>query len=228
MDATTWDKSTYCTNLDVINIIIREKPPRSYPPNTHFEYSNTNYILLAAIIEKISGLSYPAYMKKYFFEPLHMDDSYVFTKQVDSSKLIYSYTESGRRWDFDYLDLTYGDKNIYSTPQDLLKWDQALYTNQVLSDSMLQRAFTPYSNEKKSYHNYGLGWRLIQPPGTNQNIVYHFGRWHGFNAAFARIPSQKATIIIIGNRFSRAIYNTAHLAYPLFDITQSDENKEDE
>ena len=227
MDATSWDKKKYCSNQDVVDIIIREKPPRSYPPNTHFEYSNTNYILLALIIEKISGLTYPAYMQKYFFEPLQMNDTYVYTL-ADSNKAVSSFTESGRKWDFDYLDLTYGDKNIYSTPRDLLKWDQALYTNQLVSDSLLQLAFSPNSNEKKSFHNYGLGFRLIQPPGTNQLVIYHFGRWHGNNSAFARIPSEKATIIIIGNRFSRSIYTTAHLAYPLFNISQEDAGKEDE
>jgi CubicO group peptidase (beta-lactamase class C family) len=96
-----------------------------------------------------------------------------------------------------------------------LKWDQALYSDQVISKSMQDSAFAPYSFEKPSVHNYGLGWRLqILPNG--KKVVYHFGKWHGSNAAFARLMDEKVTIIILGNRFNRAIYDAASLCYDIF------------
>jgi CubicO group peptidase (beta-lactamase class C family) len=126
-----------------------------------------------------------------------------------------SFNADGYIWTNDFLDGTYGDKNIYTTAGDLLKWDQALYTDQVISKALMDSAFTSYSNERPSVHNYGLGFRLMNLP-NNKKIVYHFGKWHGCNAAFARLIEEKVTIIILGNRFTRSIYNTAHQSYDLF------------
>jgi CubicO group peptidase (beta-lactamase class C family) len=214
MEKSGWDKKTYVTNADMYATMVRDKPKRSYPPDTHFSYCNTNFVLLAMIIEKITGETYPDFMQQKFFTPLQMTNTHVFTLK-DTLTATPSFTGSGNYWDFDFLDGTYGDKNIYSTPRDLLKWDQALYTNQLIRPTLLDTAFTPQSNERNSIHNYGLGWRLeIFPNG--KKIIYHFGKWHGFNSAFARLTDEKATIIILGNRYSRAIYNTAHLSYSLF------------
>ena len=75
----------------------------------------------------------------------------------------------------------------------------------------LEQAYAPYSNEKAGIRNYGLGWRMyVYPEG--KKIVYHNGRWHGSNAAFIRLISDKATIIVIGNRFNRSIYHAKILA----------------
>jgi CubicO group peptidase (beta-lactamase class C family) len=126
-----------------------------------------------------------------------------------------SFTNRGIYWEYDFLDATYGDKNVYTTPQDLLKWDQALYTDQVISKPLLDSAFSGYSFEKPSVHNYGLGWRLQLLP-NGKKVVYHFGKWHGSNAAFARLMDEKTTIIILGNKFNRAIYDAAHLCYDIF------------
>jgi CubicO group peptidase (beta-lactamase class C family) len=222
-----WDKTKYVTNADVLNLLYTQKPKRTYPPGTHFSYCNTNFVLLAMIIEKISGQSFPEYMRQKLFEPLQMKHTYVFT-MADSAKATPSFEWNGRFWKYDFLEGTYGDKNIYSTPRDLLKWDQALYTEQVVSKALLDSAFTPYSFENRSVHNYGLGWHLLLLP-NGKKVIYHFGRWHGFNSAFARLTDEKATIIILGNRYNRAIYNTAHQAYDLFgDYLQHRGNKDEE
>ncbi|HYM93778.1 MAG TPA: serine hydrolase domain-containing protein, partial [Chitinophagaceae bacterium] len=209
-----WDKAKYVTNQDVLNFLYTEKPKMSFPPDTHFSYSNTNYVLLALIIEKISGETFPVYMQKIFFKPLGMKDTYIFTL-ADSLKATPSFNYNGRVWDRDFLEGTYGDKNVYTTPRDLLKWDQALYTEQLISKELLDSAFTPYSFERKSIHNYGLGWRLQLLP-NGKKIIYHFGRWHGFNAAFSRLVEEKATIIILGNKFDRNIYYAARAAANIF------------
>lgn len=222
-----WDKKKYASNEDMLNIMYTEKPDKSFSPDKRFSYSNTNYVLLAMIIERVSGKTFPEYMRQKFFEPLQMKNSYVFTLK-DTLTATPSFTNNNVYWDYDFLDATYGDKNIYSTPQDLLKWDQALYTDQVLSAALLDSAFTPYSHEKPSVHNYGLGWRLQLLP-NGKKIVYHFGRWHGFNAAFARLLDEKVTIIILGNKFTRNIYYAAHLCYDIFgDYNQRNVKDDDE
>lgn len=204
----------FATNKDVLQVMFDQKPPPAAKPNTRFSYCNTNFMLLALIIEKITGMPFPEYMQQKLFGPLRMTHTYIFTLK-DTATATPSFTGTGRYWDYDFLDGTYGDKNLYTTPQDMLKWDQALYTDQVIRPSLLDSAFTPYSMEKNTVHNYGLGWRLQLLP-NGKKVIYHFGKWHGSNAAFARLTDEKATIIIIGNRFNRNIYNTAHLAYDLF------------
>jgi len=226
MSEGNWDKKKQVTNADVLQTLYTEKPNRSFSPGRRFSYSNTNFVLLAMIIEKITGISYPDYMKLKYFDPLKMEHTFVFTL-ADTGKVIPSFNYNGTVWDNDFLEGTYGDKNIYSTPKDLLKWDQALYTEQLLKKNMLDSAFTPYSLERPSVHNYGLGFRMLIMP-NGKKVIYHFGRWHGYNAAFARLMDEKATIIILGNKFNRNIYTTAHKCYDLFgNYMQGNDSEED-
>lgn len=221
-----WDKSKIVTNQDVLNSLFTLKPNKEAFPDRRFSYSNTNYALLALIIEKITGVDYPSYMKKTIFDPVGMKDTYVAT-HADSAHLTPSFDARGRIWRPDFLDQTYGDKNIYSTPRDLLKWDIAMSSGQIINQQMLDLAYTPYSNERPSIHNYGLGWRLLMLK-NGKKIVYHNGRWHGSNAAFARLQSEKATIIIIGNRYNSNIYSSAKKAYDLFGESVNDSGDDDE
>jgi CubicO group peptidase (beta-lactamase class C family) len=208
-----WNRQ-FATNSDVLEVMINKKPDPTGKVDERFTYCNTNYVLLALIIEKITGISFPDYLQETIFGPLQMKHSFVY-QQKDTARATPTFTWRGAYWDMDFLDVTYGDKNIYTTPRDLLKWDQALYTEQLVSKPLLDSAFAPYSFEKPSVHNYGLGWRLqILPNG--KKVVYHFGKWHGSNAAFGRLIDEKATIIIIGNRFTNSIYNAAQLCYDIF------------
>lgn len=211
----------YASNEDVLNMMMEKKPDPTGRANGRFLYCNTNFVLLAMIIEKVSGTPFPEYMQEHLFRPLKMEDTYIFTLK-DTLTATPSFTASGTYWNFDFLDATYGDKNVYTTPRDLLKWDQALYTDQVLTRAMLDSAFTGYSpvlndstGERKSEDDYGMGWRLEFLP-NDKKVVYHFGKWHGSNAVFARLINDKATVIIIGNRFNRTIYRAGSLAYDLF------------
>jgi CubicO group peptidase (beta-lactamase class C family) len=213
MEKGGWDRKVMATNADVVNTLQDWQPPRAYKPNTAFNYCNTNYVLLASIVEKVSEMTFPEYMKQNFFEPLGMSNTYVHTLQ-DSARLAPSFDGFGGLWALDFSDGPYGDKNVYSTPKDLLKWDQAWY-NGIISNSLMDSAYVPYSNEKPSMHNYGLGWRLLILP-NNKKVIYHHGRWHGFNSAFARLTDEKVTIIILTNKFNRSIYGVARKMYNLF------------
>src|SRR5258707_14949920 len=133
------------SNHDVVDFMIpKHKDIQFAKPNHGFSYSNTNFVLLALIIEKVTGLPYASYLKTTFFDPLGMKDTYVFTK-TDSLRYMPSYHINGRPYAFDYLDLVYGDKNIYSTVRDLLKWDEALHGDSLFTRQTLDAAYTPYS-----------------------------------------------------------------------------------
>ena len=207
METLGWDKTRFVRNEDVLDYLITRKAelPDITPPNTHFSYCNTNYALLALLIEKITGFKYADYMSRNFFKPLQMKHTYVFSL-ADTLKAIPSYNWRGTAEAFTFQDQVYGDKNIYTTPQDLLTWDRALSTNLLFSPETLEQAYAPYSNEKPGQHNYGLGWRMNIFPDGNK-VIYHNGWWHGSNAAFIRLLKEKATIILIGNRFTRSVYH---------------------
>lgn len=213
MEKGSWNKKQLATNTDILNTLINWHPPKSANADKRFQYCNTNYVLLALIIEKVSGVPYPQYMKENFFDPLGMNNTFVHTMD-DNKTVVQSYQVNGALWPLDFSDGPYGDKNIYSTPQDLLKWSQALYEGQILNQQMIDSAFMPYSNEKPGTHNYGLGWRMLLMP--SKKVIYHNGHWHGFNSAFARLPDEKATIIILSNRYNKTVYSTAKKLYDVF------------
>jgi CubicO group peptidase (beta-lactamase class C family) len=226
ISASKRNKDRDITNQDVLESLYIDKPHKSFNAGTRFSYSNTNFVLLALIIEKISGVPFPVYMKQKLFTPLQMNHTYVCTLK-DAECSVRSFNYNGSVWDNDNMEGTYGDKNIYSTPQDLLKWDQALYTDQLVNKALLDSAFAPYSFERRSVHNYGLGFRMLLLP-NGKKVIYHFGRWHGFNSAFARLTDEKTTIIILGNKYNRSIYTAAHLAYDLFGNYLQNKNEDDE
>jgi CubicO group peptidase (beta-lactamase class C family) len=220
-------KDTCYSNQDVLNSLYILKPGAEAKPGKRFSYSNTNYVLLAMILEKVTGETFPSFLKKEFFDPLQMTHSFVYAHQ-DTLTPTPSFEWTGRFWEPDPFDCTYGDKSIYTTAEDLLKWDQALSSGQLFKKETLDAAYTPLSNERRSVHNYGLGWRMMIFP-NGKKFVYHNGRWHGSNAVFVRFPEENATMIIIGNKFNRNIYNSAKKAYDLFGrYTPGSNNKEEE
>ena len=218
-----WDAKQYCDNNDVLEYLIKYQPPLTHKSGTHFSYCNTNYSLLGLIIEKASGKSYAEFLKQQFFIPLEMHDTYVFTL-TDIQSAMPSYDWRGRKEGYTYLDKGYGDKNIYSTPRDLLKWDQAMYNNQLFSAKTLEEAFTPYSNEKAGIKNYGFGWRMNNYP-NGKKIIFHGGWWHGNNTMLMRLIQDSATIIILGNKYNRNVYEAkkmANIFSPYFDTDEED------
>ncbi len=211
MEELGWNKSVYIKNQDVLDYLISRKPELKdiTSPGTHFAYCNTNYALLALLIEKVTSVSYAQFIKQSFFIPLHMNNSYIFNL-TDSAKALPSYDWRGKPEQLNFLDLVYGDKNIYTTPRDLLIWDRALSGKLLFTKEILEQAYAPYSNERPGIRNYGLGWRMnIYPNG--KKIIYHNGWWHGSNAAFIRLLNDNATIIVIGNKFTRSIYHAKSL-----------------
>jgi CubicO group peptidase (beta-lactamase class C family) len=211
MERLGWDRKRQMTNKDVLDFIIaRRKDIQIGPPDRRFSYSNTNYALLALVIEKVTGQTYPEFIKRAFFEPLGMKDSYVFTI-ADSARFLPSYFSSGRQYAFDYLDQVYGDKNVYSTVRDMLKWDRALYAGTFFSQATLDSAFSGYSFEKPGINNYGLGWRMFSLK-SGRKFVYHNGWWHGNRTAFYRMPDDGVSIIAFSNNDFTKVYSCKSIA----------------
>jgi CubicO group peptidase (beta-lactamase class C family) len=211
MEDLGWNKKTTLTNLDILNALIHQKHKIKNigRPNTYFSYSNTNFALLALVIEKVSGQSYAAFLKEQFFDPLNMQNTFVFSMQ-DSLHSGISYDYKGQPIPVNFLDEVYGDKNIYSTPRDLLQWSRGLQTGVLFDSATLTEAYTPYSNEKPGKKNYGLGWRMnIYPDSTK--VIFHNGWWHGNNAVFIHSEAYDATIVVLGNRFTKNIYKAHQL-----------------
>jgi len=211
MDQSGWPKNKFLTNADLLQYINTHKDKvRGAPPGKHFEYSNTNYALLALIVEKASGQSYPDFIRTTFFEPLKMTDSYVFNLS-DTARSMKSYKRTGRPYPLEFLDVVYGDKNIYSTTHDLLKWDMALRAGILFKQSTLDSAYTPYSFEKPGKRNYGLGWRMLLEP-NGKKLIYHNGWWHGNRTVFIRMLDEGATIIALCNNDNTRVYASKKLS----------------
>lgn len=208
-EAHKWDKKQMVSNQDVLTSFSMMRPGLESTPGRRFAYCNTNYALLALIIEQVSGKTYPEYMKETFFLPLGMNDSYVYTP-ADAERAMPSFEWNNRKYSIEFLDDVYGDKNIYSTVRDMLKWDQALYEGKLFTQPTLDSAFTPYSNEKPGKRNYGLGWRMTLLD-NGKKLIYHNGWWHGNNTVFIRLLDEQATVIVLGNKFNRRIYSAKNV-----------------
>lgn len=202
-----WDKHKEMTNEDVLNALIVHHPTIQNMPGRRFQYCNTNFMLLALIVEKITGEKFPEYMKKNVFEPLGMHDTYIFSIK-DTANYVPTWSVS-RPFTMDPYDCTYGDKNVYSTVRDLFAWDKSLYEHTFLKKSTVDMAFTPLSNEVHSMHNYGLAWRLFIKDGDT--VIYHNGKWHGTNTSFIRLVQDTATIIVLGNKENKSIYQAKEM-----------------
>ncbi|MEI9956626.1 MAG: serine hydrolase domain-containing protein [Ferruginibacter sp.] len=228
MDNLGWDKTKNATNADVLNYLVTKKAQLEdiSTPNTHFTYCNTNYALLALLVEQVTGKKFPEYLQQTFFGPLQMKHSFVFNP-LDSIKVDLSYDRSGHLNPLNSLDGVYGDKNVYTTPQDLLIWDRALRSDKIFKPETLTQAYAPYSNEKPGVRNYGLGWRMnIYPDG--KKMIYHNGWWHGNRAVFIRLLKEDATIIIISNKDNSSIYKAKILCNLFGDYYGGDEEDDNE
>jgi CubicO group peptidase (beta-lactamase class C family) len=198
------------TNKDVLNYLATRRPALIGTPNRFYNYCNTNFAMLALVVEEVSGMDFPTYMTTYIFQPLGMKHSYIFSLK-DTNNYVPSYNYRYSPFRLEKLDCIYGDKNVYTTVRDLLLWDRALYLGKFISAGSQALAYTPYSFEKRGEKNYGLGWHLLVHP-PDPTIVYHNGWWHGNTASFKRLVADTATVIIIGNNFNRAIWSAGKMS----------------
>lgn len=210
--AGVWDRKKTITNKDVLELLSTKGIKLDFTPDTRFTYSNTNYVLLALIVEKITKKPFKEALDGLIFTPLKMKNTFVFDDMTKKNEVTQSYYANNKRMHWDYLDGTYGDKNIYTTPRDLLKLDIALYSDEFLSKKMKEQMFKGYSYEKSGQNNYGLGLRMIEPNGDGDLYTFHNGWWRGNKTSYITIRKDSATIICFNNKNSSLAYKTKALA----------------
>ncbi len=188
------------TNADVMNLIAERKPAPYTQPNRLFHYNNSNYMVLAAIIEKVTGKSYTEYMKENIFIPAGMKNTAVLSKALYDT-IPADVVGHDRTWRYsvvqNFLDGPVGDKGIYSTVQDLYLFGHALKEGKLLSKAWQDSAYTGHNNLVRGHFNYGYGWRTFE--GNDHKIVYHTGWWHGFRHIYLRDLTNDVTIVLLTN-----------------------------
>ena len=206
-----WDKKKLLSNEDIIKVMVDKEITLETKTDTHFSYCNTNYAVLALIIEKITGLKYPEAMKEMIFDPLGMTNTFVCDIEKDSQNIIPSYKGNNVEIATDYLDGIYGDKNIYSTPRDILKFDTARYAPFFLNPELLKKVYQGYSYESKGLKNYGLGIRMIEFE-KGEPFYFHNGWWHGNTSTLITLRKEKVTMVVLSNKFTKKTYQTKKLS----------------
>ena len=201
----------YITNQDVLNMIIKYKPELARDTDTGFMYCNTNFALLALLIEKIAKKPFPQAMQEMVFSPLKMANTYIFQEKDVATAAQSFYFRGNKLYPLDRLDLIYGDKNVYTTPRDLYSFSKAMFSKDFLKPELMQMVFSPYSNEKAGQNNYGLGFRM-KIFDNGEKLTYHNGWWHGTNSVFAHLLKSKVTIVAIGNKYSPKVYTALALS----------------
>jgi CubicO group peptidase (beta-lactamase class C family) len=204
------DHATPLNNEEVLKIMIKNKPEIYSKPNKHFSYNNSNYLLLAVVVEKASGTDYRSFMKKEIFDVCGMSCTFIPDRKKDTLRPMETRNYKGSlKWEltpFNFLDGVLGDKGIYSTTEDLYRFERAMAENRLLKAETLEEAYKGGSNEKKGARNYGFGWRLTDQPDGSK-IIYHNGWWHGYNSVFMRRPKDQTTVIVLTNKYNTNTYH---------------------
>jgi CubicO group peptidase (beta-lactamase class C family) len=196
-----YDKTKPLSNKIVVDLMGIHKPGINYLPNARFNYNNSNYMYLAYIVEKLSGMDFRNYAQKHLFAPAGMKKTIIYdpTKPEIVENAAKGFNSTTSQAVMDYLDGVMGDKGIYSTVGDLLLWDNALNTNKLLKENTLDEALKPKLNFKNlETKNYGFGWRINQLADGSLS-TFHTGWWHGFQTYYLHDSKTNSAIICLSN-----------------------------
>ena len=189
------------TNADAMKMIADYKPRPFNVPNKRFLYNNSNFMVLGAIIEKVSGTTYAQFMKENVFTPASMTHTHVYSKAVYDKIPVDVVGHDRGQWRYsvaqNFLDGPVGDKGIYSTVGDLFLFDRALRAGRLLKQATLDSAYVPRNPMLHGHFSYGYGWRTFTAPG--QEVIYHTGWWHGFRHIYLRDMKNDITIVLLTN-----------------------------
>lgn len=224
---TTYD--TLINNQQVVQEMLEKQPAIYYYPGRRYQYSNTGYALLAAIVEKVSGESFEDYLDNHIFKPLDMTNAFAYRadKEVVYPPRTTGYLRYWRPAEDNYLDGVLGDKGVYCSALDLLKWDQGLYKGIVIDPDTLNLAFKPMGKPKYYRSNYGYGWRMFNWGQDTTKVIFHAGWWHGYRSLVMRIPKDTTTIVVLKNRSRGAQVSTRSLMRILYPLQPQDSTQND-
>ena len=193
-------------DADVLRLL--ETQDRSYfRPGTGYRYSNGGYALLALIVQRASGKSFATMLRERIFRPLGMTNTVAYEEGISTvNNRAFGYTEDAGRWnrtDQDQTSAVLGDGGIYSSIDDLAKWDAALYDRRLLHPSSLRAAFTAATHTDDPEIEYGYGWRI-----TGETL-WHSGESVGFRNVIVRYPKRHLTVVVLTNRNEPEPYRLA-------------------
>jgi CubicO group peptidase (beta-lactamase class C family) len=205
-------KKSELTNEGLLEILEKNanKLRLDFTPGKQHRYSNTGYALLALIVERASGMSFKTFMSQHIFMPLGMTSTFIY----DKSKKIKMLREEEPK------DGVWGDKGVFSTVDDMLKWDQALYTEKLIKRKTLEEAFSQGVTLDETKFDYGYGWRIAQSD-NGEKIIYHKGLWQGANPMLIRIVECNRTVISLNPVSSK--YNSWEMVYKINRIMNESE-----
>lgn len=195
-----WKENKPPTNKDLMEVLPISKAQRFFKPGRNFDYSNTGYFVLASIIEKVTGISFNQYLQKNIFEPLNMRNSYVYSYQNDTIRKnqLKGY-RLYRGWKHIKIgntvnDAIVGDKNVYSTLEDLFKWTYGLNSGGLITQESLDLMYTKGETIYGRKVPYGFGFRL---DSSDKKNIYHYGKWNGFSTALTNYLEEDMVVIVL-------------------------------
>src|SRR5688572_11500087 len=193
-------------DADVLGIL--ETQHRTYfPPDSSYRYSNSGYALLALIVERASGKSFATFLRDRIFVPLGMTNTLAHEEGTSTvTNRAYGYSRAKGAWvrsDQSQTSAVLGDGGIYSSIDDLAKWDAALYDDRLLSRKSRELAFTPATHTDNPSVDYAFGWRV------SGETLWHSGETRGFRNVILRYPDRKLTVIVLTNRNDPEPYSSA-------------------
>lgn len=208
-----WDKSKAAGNPDILEYLTRYAPPKVFEPGEKYEYSNTGYVLLASIVEKATGKDFVELSKEWIFDPLGMRNTAIRTLDEKAKVPNFAaghlkdengnYVNANKFRSSDYtlwLGNRKGPGRVSSNAQDLLIWDQALYSDRLVSKKTLEEAFAPFKLNDGTRSYYGFGWE-IEPKSPYGKMVMHTGDNPGYKTIIVRFIEENKTIIILNNNY---------------------------
>ncbi|CAN5279438.1 hypothetical protein BH09BAC4_BH09BAC4_33710 [soil metagenome] len=186
------------TNDGMLQLLHQYKPALQFQPGDRWEYSNTGYVLLGSIITKVGGMPIETFFDQHIVRPLKLKNTYIYyhKSRTTPRNRVYGFQrQNGKNVPNDLIrvDGVIGDGNVYSSAEDLLVWEQALYTEKLLKASTLRDAFAPVKLNSGATYPYGFGW-MIEEDG---NVLKHTGGWVGFRTLITRYIGKKQTLIVL-------------------------------
>lgn len=189
------------TMIDALEVL-RNQPIPLFPPGSKYQYSDAGYVLLALIIEKVSGLSYRKFLQRNIFSPLGMTGSDVLDQtksKIKNRAMGYKIIGKGFEvFDYDPLNYIVGDEGVYSSLEDMIEWSRAWEEEILVSRKTLTEAMTPAKLANGDFGKAGFSW--LTGKFNGDKIVYQDGSWVGFRNIILKIPAKKLTAVILSNR----------------------------
>ena len=206
------------SNTDVIDLLIKHKPGRFGAPGARHHYNNSNYMMLAAIIEKVSNQTFTVFMQENIFKPAGMKSTSVLSKaeyETIPTDVIGHDKVWRRSVVQNFHDGPVGDKGIYSTIEDLFLFDRALQEGRILTPATQDSSYVSRAKKAHDLFSYGYGWRIYEK--DNHIVTYHTGWWHGFKNLYIRDLKNDITIILLTNLANSSLQHLDEL-YAILDM----------